>query len=433
MSTVSDVLVIPRPQEREADSGLQTRGMSIGQSLATALEALNANKLRSLLTMLGIIIGVGAVIVMISLGRGASANVAQRLQGLGTNMLMITPGSARNGGVVRIGSGSAPTLNAADARAIQSEISGINGVSPVLNQNVQAVGPESNWSTRVQGVYPDYISIENWQFDAGGPFTDQDEQQGHPIALIGQVPLENLFGDGTPGSANPAAAVGQTIRLNKIPFTIGGVLSSKSQEQDDVILVPFSTANTRLNNQKFLNQVVVQVADASQMDNVQAQIADLLRERHRIKTTDDFTIRNLNNIVQTAQGVTQTLTLLLSGVAAVSLLVGGIGIMNIMLVSVTERTREIGIRSAIGARAKDILAQFLIEAVSLSTVGGVIGILIGVFGSFAISRIAKWNTVIAPESIVLAFAFAAAVGIFFGYYPARKASQLDPIEALRYD
>jgi putative ABC transport system permease protein len=433
MSTVSDVLVVPRPQERQVDVGLSTRGMSLGQSLATALEALNANKLRSLLTMLGIIIGVGAVIIMISLGRGASANVAQRLQGLGTNMLMITPGSARNGGVVRVGSGSAPTLNEADAKAIQSDVDGINGVSPVINQGVQAIGPSSNWSTRSQGVYPDAISIQNWLLDAGGQFTDDDEQQGHAVAMIGQVPLENLFGDGTPGSANPQSAIGQTIRLNKVPFTIVGVLSSKSQDQDDIVLVPFSTANTRLNNQTFVNQIYVQVTDATQMDSVQNQIADLLRQRHHIKTTDDFTVRNLNNIVQTAQGVTQTLTLLLSGVAAVSLLVGGIGIMNIMLVSVTERTREIGIRSAIGARARDILAQFLIEAVSLSTVGGIIGILLGISGAFAVARIAKWNTVIAPESIVLAFAFAAAVGIFFGYYPARKASQLDPIEALRYE
>ena len=433
MSTVSDVLVVPQPRERAADPGLQTRGMGIGQSLATALEALNANKLRSLLTMLGIIIGVGAVIIMISLGRGASANVAQRLQGLGTNLLTITPGSARNFGVVRTGSGSAPTLNEGDAKAIQSEVSGLNGVSPVLNVGVQAIGTSSNWSTRSQGVYPDYLNIENWQIETGAAFTDQDEQQGRSVAVIGQVPLENLFGNGNPASADPAAAIGQTIRLNKVPFQIVGVLASKSQEQDDVILIPFSTANRRLNNQTFVGQIVVQVADARQMDAVTAEISDLLRQRHRVKTQDDFTVRNLNSIVQTAQGVTQTLTLLLSGVAAVSLLVGGIGIMNIMLVSVTERTREIGIRSAIGARGKDILSQFLIEAVSLSTAGGLIGIVLGVLGSFAVARLAKWNTVIAPESIVLAFVFAAAVGIFFGYYPARKASQLDPIEALRYE
>jgi putative ABC transport system permease protein len=434
VSTVSDVLAVPRSRERAVETGLQTRGMSLGQSLATALEALNANKLRSLLTMLGIIIGVGAVIIMISLGRGASANVAQRLQGLGTNLLTITPGSARNFGVVRSGSGSAPTLNEGDAKAIESDIAGLSGVSPVLSAGVQAVGTSSNWSTRAQGVYPAYLDIEKWQVEEGQPFTDQDEQQGRSVALIGQVVLENLFGNGNPGSAPDTAAIGQTIRLNKVPFQVIGVLASKSQEQDDVIIVPFTTANRRLNNQTFVSQVVVQVSDAKQMDAVSNDISDLLRQRHRLRgPQDDFTVRNLNNIVQTAQGVTQTLTLLLSGVAAVSLLVGGIGIMNIMLVSVTERTREIGIRSAIGARAKDILSQFLIEAVSLSTAGGIIGIVLGVLGSFAVAKFAKWNTVIAPESIVLAFAFAAAVGIFFGYYPARKASQLDPIEALRYE
>jgi len=433
MSAVSDAVVLPRPRARAAPVGQAAHGMGIGQSVATAIEALNANKLRSLLTMLGIIIGVGAVIIMISLGRGASASVAQRLQGLGTNLLTITPGSARNFGVVRQGSGSSPTLNEADAKAIQNEIAGLNGVSPVINQGLQAVYNNTNWSTRAQGVYPDYFQIQNWQIQAGQAVTDQDEQQGRSVAVIGQVVLENLFGNGTAGSAQPEAAIGQTIRLRNVPFQVVGVLASKSQEQDDVILVPFSTAQRRLNSQTFVGQIVVQVADAKQMDTVQAEISDLLRERHRIKSQDDFTVRNLNSIVQTAQGVTQTLTLLLSGVAAVSLLVGGIGIMNIMLVSVTERTREIGIRSAIGARAKDILTQFLIEAVSLSTVGGVIGIMLGIAGSFAVSRLAKWNTIIAPESIVLAFAFAAAVGIFFGYYPARKASQLDPIEALRYE
>jgi putative ABC transport system permease protein len=434
MASVSEALAIPRPQP-PAPEVLRTRGMSLGQSFATSFEALNANKLRSLLTMLGIVIGVGAVIIMISLGRGASANVAQRLQGLGTNLLTITPGSARGFGPVKVGQGSAPTLNEADANAIQDGIAGLDGVSPVLNVSVQAVGNDNNWSTRASGVYPIYQSIENWTAQAGSLLTEADESQTQTNVVIGEIVLENLFGDGTPGSANPQAALGQTIRLNNVPFHIVGVLTSKNGDQDDTVLVPYSTANLRLHNQTFVNQVVVQVADGKQMDTVQAQIGSLLAERHRIRPgkPNDFNVRNLNNIVQTAQGVTQTLTLLLSGVAAVSLLVGGIGIMNIMLVSVTERTREIGIRSAVGARAKDILAQFLIEAVSLSTLGGVIGIVLGVGGAIGVARFAKWNTVIAPESIVLAFAFAAAVGIFFGYYPARKASQLDPIEALRYE
>src|SRR5579862_8716942 len=295
MSTVSETLVVAPPKPKQVE--LATHGMGLGQSLATALEALNANKLRALLTMLGIIIGVGAVIIMISIGRGASASVAQRLQGLGTNMLTITPGSARNFGVVRIGKGSAPTLNAADAKAIQSDIGGINGVSPVISAGVQAISTISNWSTRAQGVYPDYQTIENWQIEAGEPLNDSDEQQARSVAVIGQVPLENLFGNGNPGSVDPATAIGQTIRLNKVPFTVVGVLASKSDEQDDVILVPFSTANRRLNNQTFVNQVVVQVSDAKLMDSVQADIADLLRQRHRITgPQDDFTVRNLNNI-----------------------------------------------------------------------------------------------------------------------------------------
>ncbi|HLY67442.1 MAG TPA: ABC transporter permease [Chloroflexota bacterium] len=409
-------------------------GMSIGQSVGTAFEAVAANRLRSLLTMLGIVIGVGAVIIMVALGNGATANVAQRLQGLGTNMLTITPGSQRGPGSVAAGAGSNRTLTEANATAISSQVAGLNGVSPVLNVNVQAVSSSSNWSTQVQGVYPVYQPIENWQTQAGSLLTDQDEQQGSQVAVIGQTVLDNLFGNGNAGSGNASAAIGQTVRLNKIPFTVEGVLASKSDQQDNVILVPYASAHLRLNDQTYVNQIVVQVADASQMTSAQSQITTLLEQQHRITTgKDDFTVRNLNSIVQTAQGVTQTMTMLLSGVAAVSLLVGGIGIMNIMLVSVTERTREIGIRSAIGARRGDILTQFLIEALALSALGGIVGIVLGMAGSFGISHFAGWSTVVSPISIVMAFGFAAAVGIFFGYYPARKASQLDPIQALRYE
>ena len=407
--------------------------MGLGQSVATALEALDANKLRSLLTMLGIIIGVGAVIIMIALGRGASANVAQRLQGLGTNLLNISPTGARGYGGASQGAGTAPTLNEADAKAINDNVTGLAGVSPSVDINVQAVGNNANWATRGTGVYPVYQTIENWQVQAGSLMTDQDEQQASTVCVIGQTVLDNLFGNGNVGSGDAASAVGQVVRLNNVPFTIEGVLAPKADNVDNAILVPFSAAK-RLVNKTYVDDIVIQVADASQMDAAQAQITDLLRQRHRITAPrNDFSIRNLNNIVQTAQGVTQTLTLLLSGVAGVSLLVGGIGIMNIMLVSVTERTREIGIRSAIGARGRDIMTQFLIEAMALSAAGGIIGIVLGMAGSFGVSRFAGWTTVIAPESVVLAFVFAAAVGVFFGYYPARKASQLDPIEALRYE
>src|SRR5579862_5626636 len=295
MSSVSDALVVaPTKQPKTAAEPLETRGMAVGQSLATALEALNANKLRSLLTMLGIIIGVGAVIIMISIGRGASANVAQRLQGLGTNMLNISPSGARGPGNVSAGAGSAPTLNEADAKAIQANIDGLDGVSPSNDISVQAVGNTSNWSTRATAVYPVYQNIENWQAQAGDLLSDQDQQQASTVAVIGQVVLDNLFGNGNSLSGDPASAVGQTIRLNKVPFRIVGVLAAKSDNEDNVILVPFSTGK-RLKSQTFVNDIVVQVSDAKQMDSVQAQISDLLRERHRLINAkqDDFRIRNL--------------------------------------------------------------------------------------------------------------------------------------------
>ncbi|MDE3074432.1 MAG: ABC transporter permease, partial [Chloroflexota bacterium] len=350
MSSASEVLVAPRPEQR-AERAVRAHGMGIGQSVATALESLNANKLRSLLTMLGIIIGVGAVIIMISLGRGASANVAERLQGLGTNMLMISPGSTGFGGV-RAGAGSRNTLTQADADAAANQLAGLNGVSPVIGGGVQSVYNNQNWATRVSGVYPIYQQIENYQIKAGSLMDDPDEQSARNVAVLGQTVVDNLFGNGNTGSGNADAAIGQTIRINNVPFQVVGVLAPKGGgfgDPDDVILVPFKTAQVRLFHRTFVNQIVAQVADAKQMDSAQAQLTDLLRQQHRLTgTQDDFTIRNLNDIVQTAQGVTQTLTLLLAGVAGVSLVVGGIGIMNIMLVSVTERTREIGIRMAIG-------------------------------------------------------------------------------------
>ena len=432
MSAIPNSLTLPRARERQPAA--QAGGMGLGEIVATALAAVKANKMRSLLTMLGIIIGVGAVIVMVSLGNGASASVAQRLQGLGTNLLTITPGSQRGPGFVAAGAGSNKTLTSADATAISNQVGGLSGVSPVLNINVQAVSSGANWNTQVQGVYPVYQGIENWQVQAGSLLTAQDEQQASTVAVIGQTVLDNLFGNGNAGSGDAASAVGQTIRLNKVPVTIAGVLASKSDQQDNTVLVPYAMAHLRLNNQTYVNQIAVQVSDASGMAAAQTQIQAVLEQQHRITTgKDDFTVRNLNSIVQTAEGVTQTMTMLLSGVAGVSLLVGGIGIMNIMLVSVTERTREIGIRTAIGARRQDILMQFLVEALTLSTTGGLIGVVLGAGGSLGVSRIAGWSTVISPVSILVAFGFAAAVGIFFGYYPARKASQLDPIQALRYE
>ncbi len=408
-----------------------TGSMAIGQSVSSAVEALQANKLRALLTMLGIIIGVGAVIVMIALGQGAQASVEARLAGLGTNLLTIMPGSANVGGV-KTGAGGLPSLTEADAQAIMNQVPGVAYVSPDLRAgNIQVVAGGQNWSTTVEADYPSFFSIQNWQIAEGAAYDDTDEASAAVVADIGQTVANNLFPNSDP--------VGQMILIRNVPFKVKGVLASKGsngfQDQDDIILIPYSSAQIRLFNRPYVNTIFVQVADSSQVNNVQQAITDLLETRHHIASgqPDDFRIRNNNQIIDTAQQTSDTLTYLLAGVAAVSLIVGGIGIMNIMLVSVTERTREIGIRMAIGARAGNILSQFLIEAILLSVAGGIIGILVGISGSFGLSKLAGWSTVISPQSIILSFGFAALVGIFFGYYPARKASQLDPIQALRTD
>jgi len=410
-----------------------TGSMAIGQSITSALISLKTNRTRAFLTALGIIIGVAAVIVMVSLGAGASAAIQQRLTGLGTNVLTIQSGSTGRPGQVSGGAGSLQSLTDTDVTAIQEAIPGLAAVSPSLqSSNVQVVAGSQNWNTTVQAGFPTLLSIQNWEIASGAAFDDQDEAKAALVCDIGQTVATNLF-----GTANP---VGQEIMIRNVPFTVKGVLASKgssgSRDEDDIILIPYTTAQIRIVGQVRPNAIYVQVANASEISTVQTTLEALLRAQHHLTTasqTDDFRIFNNQQMVQTVQSTTETLTFLLGGVAAVSLVVGGIGIMNIMLVSVTERTREIGIRLAVGARPSNILVQFLIEAVILSVVGGIIGILIGVIGSTILSRLGGWTTLITVPAVLTSFGFAAAVGIFFGFYPARRASMLDPIEALHYE
>src|SRR5579864_7838492 len=406
-------------------------GLRILQTIPSALAALRANKGRSILTTLGIIIGVAAVIAIVALGEGASASVNSQLAGLGTNLLTITPGSTRSGGAAA-GAGSSVTLKSADADAISQNIQGLSGVSPVVSGNAQIVFGNQNWSTRVQAVDPSYLAINDWTISQGTAFTDQDNTNANNVAVLGQTVVSNLF----PNGQNP---IGQLVRIRNVPFTVVGVLASKGsngfQDQDDTIMIPFRTGQVRLFGASNINQIVVQVADGSQINSVNTQIEALLRQQHGLqpRAADDFSIRNNADIISRVSSVSDTMTMLLGGVAAVSLVVGGIGIMNIMLVSVTERTREIGIRLAVGARPSDILTQFIVEAVVLSVLGGFIGILIGSGTALLMPMVAGWATVLPWNAIVLSFGVSAAIGMFFGIYPARKASQLDPIVALRYE
>jgi putative ABC transport system permease protein len=404
--------------------------MRLLQTIPSALGALRANKGRSVLTTLGIIIGVAAVIAIVALGQGASASVSSQLQGLGTNLLTIMPGSSSAGGA-RTGAGSGTSLRGADADAIAQQVTGLSGVSPVVSGTAQLIAGSQNWSTRVQAVSPSYLPINDWKIARGSTFTADDNTQSRNVAVIGETVATNLFPNSDP--------VGQLMRIRNVPFTVVGVLASKGSsgfgDQDDTVMIPFQTGQVRLFGATSINQIVVQVADASQISTASAQITQLLRQRHQLATAaaDDFSIRNNSDIISRVSSVGDTMTMLLGGVAAVSLVVGGIGIMNIMLVSVTERTREIGIRLAIGAQPKDVLAQFLVEAVVLSVLGGVIGILVGAAVALLMPYVAGWTTVLPWNAILLSFGVSGAIGMFFGIYPARKASQLDPIVALRYE
>jgi putative ABC transport system permease protein len=406
--------------------------MMILATFRIALRALRRNALRTLLTMLGIIIGVGAVIATVSIGNGARARQEAQVASLGQNVLLIMSGNRSRGGF-RFGFGSPGSLKIEDYEAIRREIDGVVGISPEVRANAQVVAGSQNHLPSITGVGVDYVNIRNWEFISGQNFTETDVRNANKVALIGKTAAEVLFGEGT----DP---VGQVIRIKNVPFTIVGFLKPKGMnmmgfDQDDVILVPYTSAMKRLTGDTSFRSFNVQAASASIMADLQQQITELLRQRHKLgpDQEDDFLVRTQQEISEFATEQARTMTALLASVAGVSLLVGGVGIMNIMLVSVTERTREIGIRMAVGARGRDILLQFLTEAVTLSLVGGLIGIGAGVISSRAITARWGWDTLVSSEWIAYSFLFSALIGIFFGFYPARKAAALDPIDALRYE
>jgi putative ABC transport system permease protein len=402
--------------------------------LRIALKAIGRNKLRSALTILGIMIGVGAVISMIAIGSGAKARIQEQIAAMGSNLLMVRSGSATSGGV-RMGAGSVPTLTAEDAEAIAAEIPEVKYVAPRLNGVAQVVFENQNWSTTTRATTPEALWIRDWPVVRGRLMNEADLDRGAKVCLLGQTVKENLFGESNP--------VGRIVRINKFPFTVIGVLAMKGQtswgrDRDDIVYVPLTTGQHLLFGAQFpgmIHSIMVQARGYGVLAKAEESITRLLRRRHRIrpKQEDDFSIRNLTEFMSTAEKSAGVMSILLGAMASISLLVGGIGIMNIMLISVTERTREIGVRLAVGARSRDILFQFLMESLVLSLIGGAIGILLGILASQMLTHFFRWPTLISHFALLLAFAFAAGVGIFFGFYPARKAARLDPMEALRYE
>jgi len=405
--------------------------MTTMATLRLALQALVRNKARSLLTMLGIVIGVAAVIITVAIGVGARVSVQNSIASLGANLIVVQPGSVTQGGA-RTGFGGASTLTPADGMAI-AQLPGVAAVSPLVSLRTQVVAGGNNWQTTVNGVAPTYTFIKTWPMAQGSFFTQNDVTASAKVAVLGQTVVSQLFPDGR-------SPIGQTAIIKGVPFTVVGVLAPKGQsgngqDQDDIILIPYSSAMERLTGLTTVNQLMVSAQTADVIDTVQTEVTKLLESRHRIvpPENDDFQVRNLQSIAAAASSTGAVMEFLLAGVAAVSLIVGGIGIMNIMMVSVTERTREIGLRMSVGARSGTILRQFLAEAVVLSTIGGLIGVVLGALGTSGIALLAKWPTVIPPLWIALSVGFSALVGIFFGYYPARKAANLNPIEALRFE
>ncbi len=405
--------------------------MKVGSTVKVAFRALRRNKLRSVLTALGIIIGVGAVVAMVGIGNGAKAQVEAQIASLGENVILIFSGSTTASGI-RTGWGSAGTLKIEDAEAIRREVPGVIALSEEVVSTSQVAAGSLNWFTRIYGESAEYFDIRQWPLASGTAFTAQDVRSANKICVIGQTTATQVFGGADP--------VGQVLRIKNVPFIVTGVLSSKGlstqgTDQDDIVVMPYTSALKRVTGGTTLRSMNVQVASQRDLAPAQQQIISLLRQRHNIREgrDDDFTVRNQEEIAEAATATSRVMTMLLGAIAGVSLLVGGIGIMNIMLVSVTERTREIGVRLAVGAHGRDILTQFLIEAVALSSVGGLIGIGLGLGVSQLLSALADWPTLVSFSSIAVAFLFSAAVGVFFGFYPAREASRLDPIEALRYE
>ncbi len=402
--------------------------------LRIALRALLVNKMRSALTMLGIIIGVGAVITMVAIGSGAKSRIEEQIASMGSNLLMVMSGSSTSGGF-RMGAGTTPTLTVEDAKAIQSEIPGVKYVAPSVSGVAQIVYGNQNWSTVINGTTPEALEIRDWPVTSGRPFTQQDVDGTSKVCILGQTVAENLFGGIDP--------VGQIVRIKKVPCIVVGVLSPKGQstwgqDQDDIVFVPLTIAQKQLFGMAFpgmVRMIAVQALGPDRVQEAEEQIVSLLHQRHRIQPNqeNDFSVRDLTEIMASAEQSANVMSILLGSIASISLIVGGIGIMNIMLVSVTERTREIGIRIAVGAKGRDILLQFLIESLVLSLVGGILGIVIGMTGTVILASVTKWPILFSLKAILLAFLFSGAVGVFFGFYPARKASLLNPIEALHYE
>jgi putative ABC transport system permease protein len=401
--------------------------------LSEAWHAMSANRLRTFLTMLGIVIGVGAVILMMAIGEGAQQSIKRSIDSMGSNLFVILSGSSSTSGS-RSGSGNSSALNINDANAV-GDLEDIAAIAPISTGNAQIIFSGNNWNTSIIGTSPTYFSIRGWNVDSGELFSDADIRSANRVALIGKTVAENLFGD----DIDP---IGKTIRIKKSPFTILGVLESKGQsfdgrDQDDTIIVPITTAQRKLFGNQIpgsVRMIMAQAKSEKYMGVAEDAINDLIRQRHNIRENaeSDFSVRNLTAMAKTASDTAKTMSMLLGAIASISLLVGGIGIMNIMLVSVTERTREIGIRMAIGAREKDILLQFLLEACVISIVGCVIGVALGLGGALLVKKMVGAEILISMQSIILAFSVAASVGVFFGYYPASKAAKLHPIEALRY-